>query len=88
MEEVVAVAKAKGVTLDPGYLEERMKFVTTNVEPGMKASMAHDLERGNRLELDWLSGKVCELGRALNIPTPAHDTVYTVLKLHRMGTRH
>jgi glucoamylase len=26
------------------------------VEPGMKASMAHDLERGNRLELDWLAG--------------------------------
>jgi len=54
----------------------------------MKASMAHDLDRGNRMELDWLSGKVRELGRALNIPTPAHDTVYTVLKLHRMGAKH
>ena len=53
----------------------------------MKASMAHDLERGNRLELDWLAGKVRSLGRALNIPTPASDTVYTVLKLHRMGTQ-
>ena len=62
-----------------------MKFVTTKVEPGMKASMAHDLERGNRLELDWLAGRVRELGRALNIPTPANDAVYTVLKLHRMG---
>jgi 2-dehydropantoate 2-reductase len=85
MEEVIAVAKAKGVTLDPAYLEERMKFVTTKVEPGMKASMAHDLERGNRIELDWLAGKVREMGRALNIPTPANDTVYTVLMLHRMG---
>jgi 2-dehydropantoate 2-reductase len=85
MEEAIAVAKAKGVALDPAYLEARMNFVLTQVEPGMKASMAHDLERGNRLELDWLNGKVRELGRALNIPTPAHDTVYTVLKLHRMG---
>ena len=33
----------------------------------MKASMAHDLERGNRIELDWLSGKVRALGRELNI---------------------
>jgi 2-dehydropantoate 2-reductase len=49
--------------------------------------MAHDLERGNRIELDWLAGKVRSLGRALNIPTPASDTVYTVLKLHRMGSR-
>jgi 2-dehydropantoate 2-reductase len=85
MEEVIAIAKAKGVTLDPAYLEERMKFVTSKIEPGMKASMAHDLERGNRLELDWLAGRVRELGRALNIPTPANDAVYTVLKLHRMG---
>lgn len=87
MEEAFAVAKAKGVALDHRYLEECMKFVTTQVEPGMKASMAHDLERGNRLELDWLAGKVRELGRTLNVPTPASDTVYTVLKLHRMGTR-
>ena len=65
-----------------------MDFIATRVEPGMKASMAYDLERGNRLELDWLSGKVRELGRALNIPTPASDTVYTVLKLQRMGTGH
>jgi 2-dehydropantoate 2-reductase len=85
MEEAFTIAKAKGVALDPAYLEERIKFVQTKVEPGMKASMAHDLERGNRLELDWLNGKVRELGRALNIPTPAHDTVYTVLKLHRDG---
>ena len=85
MEEAFAIAKAKGVPLDPAYLEERMAFVTTKVEPGMKASMAHDLERGNRIELDWLAGKVRELGRQYKIPTPASDTIYTVLKLHRMG---
>jgi 2-dehydropantoate 2-reductase len=85
MEEAFVIAKAKGITLDPAYLEERMAFVQNKVEPGMKASMAHDLERGNRLELDWLAGKVRALGREFGIPTPASDTVYTVLKLHRMG---
>lgn len=86
MEEAVAVAKAKGVALDPAYIEERLASLSNQIEPGMKASMAHDLERGNRLELDWLAGKVRQLGRALNIATPASDTVYTVLKLHRMGS--
>jgi 2-dehydropantoate 2-reductase len=86
MDEAFAVGKAKGVALDPAYLEERMAFVATKIEPGMKASMAHDLERGNRLELDWLTGKVRELGRQLGVPTPASDTAYTVLKLHRMGS--
>jgi len=85
MDEAFAVGKAKGVALDPAYLDERMTFVTTKVEPGMKASMAHDLDRGNRLELDWLAGKVRALGREYGIPTPASDTVYTVLKLSRMG---
>jgi 2-dehydropantoate 2-reductase len=86
MEEAFAIGKAKGVALDPAYIEERMAFATTKVEPGMKASMAHDLERGNRLELDWLAGKVRELGREYKIPTPASNAVYTMLKLHRMGT--
>jgi 2-dehydropantoate 2-reductase len=85
MEEAFAIGRAKGVALDPAFIESRMDFVLNKVEPGMKASMAHDLERGNRLELDWLNGKVRELGSSLGVPTPANDTVYTVLKLHRMG---
>jgi 2-dehydropantoate 2-reductase len=85
MEEAFAIGTAKGVALDPAYIEERMNFVQTKVEPGMKASMAHDLERGNKLELDWLAGKVRKMGRSLAVPTPASDTVYTVLKLHRSG---
>jgi 2-dehydropantoate 2-reductase len=78
MERAVKVGRAKGVAFDPAYIEERIKCVTTKVEPGMKASMARDLERGNRFEL----------GRQYKIPTPASDTVYTVLKLHRMGSPH
>ena len=88
MEETLTVGRAKGVALDPAYVDERMNFVVNKTEPGMKASMAHDLERGNRIELDWLSGKVRALGRELGVATPAHDTVYTVLKLHRMGEKH
>lgn len=86
MEEAFAVGKTKGVALDHAYIDERMNFLVNKIEPGMRASMAHDLERGNRLELDWLAGKVRALGREFGIPTPASDTVYTVLKLHRMGT--
>jgi 2-dehydropantoate 2-reductase len=86
MQEAYSVGKAKGVALAPDFIDGRMKFLDT-IEPGMKASMAHDLERGGRIELDWLAGKVRALGREYNIPTPASDTVYTVLKLYRMGSR-
>ncbi len=87
MQEAFNVGKAKGIALDPAYIDERMNFVETKTTPTMKGSMANDLDRGGRLELDWLSGKVRALGRELNIPTPASDTVYTVLKLHRMGAK-
>jgi len=86
MEEAYAVGRASGVAFDRSIIDERMAQIIGSIEPGMKASMAHDLERGNRLELDWLSGKVRALGRELGIPTPASDTVWTVLKLHRMGS--
>ncbi len=84
LEEVVAVGRAKGVPLAPDFAEDRFRYAAT-VPYGMKASMLHDLERGNRLELDWLAGRVVELGRALGIEVPANTAVYAGLKLHRAG---
>jgi 2-dehydropantoate 2-reductase len=84
MREVVAVGRARNVSLAADFADERMKLARLS-PPGFKASLLHDLERGNRLELDWLAGKVVELGRSLSVPTPANQAVYAVLKLHRMG---
>jgi 2-dehydropantoate 2-reductase len=84
MSEVVTVGRAAGVALPIDYAEDRMTFGDAS-PPTFKASMLHDLERGNRLELDWLAGKVVELGRKLSVPTPANEAVYAALKLHRMG---
>jgi 2-dehydropantoate 2-reductase len=84
MQEVVTVGRAKGVALPENFADDRMKFAATT-PPGFKASLLHDLERGNRIELDWLAGRVVALGRELNVPTPANAAAYAVLKLHRMG---
>lgn len=85
MQETYEVGKAKGVKMAPDIVDQRLNYVANVMPAHMKASMANDVDRGNRLELDWLSGKVRALGRELGIPTPASDAVYTVLKLHRMG---
>ena len=87
MRETLAVGRAKGVALDENYADERMAFADKNVTPTMKASMANDLDRGNRLELDWLAGQVCKLGKQVQVPTPVNDTIYAALKLHRMGSQ-
>ncbi len=86
MREVIAVARAKNVALPADFLDEQIKFAE-NAPHTMKASLLHDLERGNRLEVDWLTGKVAALGRELGVATPTNDAVYAVLKLYRMGAK-
>lgn len=84
MQECLAVGQKSGAKVPSSWVDDRMTF-SDNAPPGMKASMLHDLEAGNRLELDWLTGKVVSLGRELGVPTPASEAVYAAVKLHRMG---
>jgi 2-dehydropantoate 2-reductase len=81
--EVFDVGRARGVEL-PADAVERIREVSSTLPPAMKPSMA--LERGNRLELPWLGGKVVELGRQLGFPTPTHSMMYAMLKPYIMGT--
>lgn len=83
--EVVAVGLAKGIALPADAVETVVDF-TNHFPPAMKASMALDLERGNRLEVLWLSGKVAELGKQYGIPTPTHAMLYAMLKPYAMGS--
>ncbi|HXD44074.1 MAG TPA: 2-dehydropantoate 2-reductase [Pseudolabrys sp.] len=87
MRETLKVGQKKGVRLADTYADERLAFADSHVPASMKASMANDLDRGNRLELDWLAGAVSRIGREVGVATPVNDTIYAALKLHRMGTR-
>jgi 2-dehydropantoate 2-reductase len=57
-----------------------------SMPPYLTTSMGTDLLRGNRLELQWLTGKVVELGRRHGIPTPVNDFIYAALKPYINGT--
>jgi len=83
-QETIAVGRAEGVALPADALDKVLDLID-HLPPDMKASMALDLERGNRLELPWLSGKVAELGRQLGVPTPTHSMIYAMLKPYVMG---
>ena len=84
MHETMAVGRAAGVEFPPDFPAELDRLVAA-FPSMMRASRANDLEAGNRLELDWLAGKVAALGRKYGIPTPAQDAVYAILKSYRMG---
>ncbi len=84
MGEVLAVGRARGVDLPDELIEKRMGDVGAFPAAG-RASMAVDLERGNRIELPWLAGKVVALGREHGVPTPANATIYAALKPYVNG---
>ena len=82
--EVAAVGRAKGISIPPDAVE-RTVAANRTFPPTMMASMAHDLIRGSRIELPWLSGKVVSLGRELGVATPVHEVLYAVLKPFAQG---
>jgi 2-dehydropantoate 2-reductase len=84
MSEVVAVGQAKGVKLDSDLVEKLLQRLD-GMPREMVASMLGDLERGNRLELPWLSGGVVQMGKELGVPTPANGFVLAALKLYIEG---
>jgi 2-dehydropantoate 2-reductase len=86
MREAAAVGRAHGVRLPEDFAEERMAFVDT-LPPAMTASLQLDLERGNPLEVEWLSGSVVELGAAVGVPTPIHRAARDILILHAQGRK-
>ena len=84
LRETAALGRAKGVALPDG-LEERLLGFVQGLPPEMKSSMQLDLERGKRLELDWLNGEVVRLGQELGVETPENAAVYEALKPYALG---
>lgn len=79
LRETIAVGRAEGVRLPSDCIDKIVATMWSMPDHHM-TSMGNDLARGNRLELPWFAGKIVELGRRHDIPTPANGFIYTVLK--------
>jgi 2-dehydropantoate 2-reductase len=84
LREAVAVARAEGVQLPADFADNRLAF-GDSLPATMTSSMHNDLERGNRLEVEGLSGDVVARGKAAVVPTPVHRAIYDILVLHAAG---
>ena len=87
MQEVVDVARAHGAAVPADYAQVRLQLAD-DVSPDMTSSMHHDLQRGNRLEVNWLSGGVVKLGQEKGVPTPLNRAIADILALHADGGSH
>jgi 2-dehydropantoate 2-reductase len=83
-DEGIAVARALGKSIDDRLADHAWEL-WSKLPPDTRSSMAVDLDRGRRLELEWLSGRMHQLGQQLGIATPAHTAVFSTLHLHAKG---
>jgi 2-dehydropantoate 2-reductase len=83
LREAHSVARAKGVAV-PDVMSN-IDDAYGRMAPQAKSSLLHDLERGKRLELPWLSGAVVRIGEEVGVPTPTHKFIATVLKPYVNG---
>ena len=77
MHEVVAVAKARGVTLGESDIEQLVG--ATEKSAPIRTSMLVDRERGRPLETDAIVGVVVRAGREAGVPTPIASVLYALL---------
>jgi 2-dehydropantoate 2-reductase len=83
-EEVAAVARAQNIAIPASAAEDALKL-HQSFPKTMYASMAHDLMKGNPLELESLSGTIVRLGKKLGVPTPVHEMAYLALRPYLHG---
>jgi 2-dehydropantoate 2-reductase len=83
MEEIAAVGRAKGVALPPDTVDRAIAFAR-KLQPEMRSSLAYDLERGNRLEVESLMGVVVRYGAETGVPTPLNAAIYACLLPHHL----
>ena len=82
--EAVAVAWAEQVIL-PDDIVETMMNSCAAIPANALSSMTHDFMNQRRVELDQATGSVVRRARALGVPTPGFDSLYTVLKVRALA---
>ena len=79
MQEAARAAESDGVELHASDIDAMFELIRT-FEP-IKTSMLVDYEKDRPLELDEITGAVCERCRTIQQPAPVSELVYALLKL-------
>jgi 2-dehydropantoate 2-reductase len=84
VKEGVAVGAAEGISLNSDLVD----FVDQLI-PRYKnrSSMLQDIIQGNRTEIDFINGKIVELGKRHGISTPANDVLTQLVRFLEVQPR-
>jgi len=79
MEEIYALAHARGIKLPPDSIDKVMGFVDGLPEDAT-SSMQRDIAAGKPSELDSQNGAVVRLAREVGVDVPTHELIYQTLR--------
>ena len=82
-EEAIAVARAKGITLDVGDPIEHVRALGAKI-PAARPSMLLDSTLRRRCEVDAINGAVVVEGRRLGVPTPVNEAVSNLIRAREL----
>jgi 2-dehydropantoate 2-reductase len=78
MEEILAVARARGIALPETVVASTLAFVDS-LSPDGTTSLQRDIADGKPSELEAWNGAVARLGHEAGVPTPLHEFLYESL---------
>jgi 2-dehydropantoate 2-reductase len=85
VEEVVAVARAKGIRLPESISDATIRLA--GAMPVTMSSTAQDIAKGRRTEIDHLNGFVVREGEKLGVATPVNRTLHALTRLLEQSAR-
>ena len=79
MREVIALAQKAGVHLAEDDIRS-FEPVLKRLNPQGKTSMLQDVDAGRKTEVEMFAGRVIELGKKYNVPTPVNQMLFDKIK--------
>ncbi|QRV16350.1 2-dehydropantoate 2-reductase [Haloterrigena salifodinae] len=79
IEEVCTVARAEGVELPDGLVDEWLEFAR-ELDPEMYSSLQYDLTHGKPMELDALHASVVRHAADCGVDAPMNEAVHAILR--------
>ena len=88
IEPVSGIPAEKWASADQGDVFEELEALFQARAGGKewKSSMAQDVTKGRRTEIEWMNGLIVERGREAGIPTPVNSATVEVIERIDAGT--
>ena len=85
MQEVVALARHRGINLEPCDIDQWVAVLNT-LSPDGKTSMLQDMEANRKTEVEIFAGAVENMGKSDAIPTPVNSIFLNLIRVKEKTT--